>query len=50
MILHQEAATIHVSNFQLLPNSQPVELGLLVELLTRGVAQLAADARDFARY
>ena len=49
-VLQQETETIHVSDFQLL-HSQPVGLGLLVELLTRAVersAVILADVRNFA--
>ena len=51
VILQQETETTHVSKFQLLLCSQPVGLGLLVELLTRGVehtADILPDARNFA--
>ena len=44
----QQSATIRVSKCQLLLYSQPFGLGLLVELLTRGVAAaILAGARDF---
>ena len=44
----QQSATIRVSKCQLLLFSEPFGLGLLVELLTRGVAAaILADARDF---
>ena len=51
MILQQTIETTHVSNVQFLLYSQPVALGLLVELLTSGVeypAEILADPRDFA--
>ena len=40
MILQQEIETIHASNVHLLLYSQPVGLGLLVELLTSGVESI----------
>ena len=51
LILQQATEVTHVSKFQHLLHSQPVGLGLSVELLTRGVEHLAdilADDHDFA--
>ena len=51
VILQQESEPTHVSIFQLLLHSQPVGLGLLVELLISGAehpADIVADAHDFA--
>ena len=51
VIFQQKTETIHVSWLQLLLHSQPVGLGLLVELLTNGAehqSDILADARDFA--
>ena len=51
VILQQETKTIHVSKFELHLYSQPVGLGLLVELLTNGVERLAGileHVRNFA--
>ena len=51
LILQQESETVRVSNVQLLLFSQPVGLGLLVELQTSGVEHSAANlaaVRDLA--